>query len=84
MDDTLPAARADVPAPPTPVPPRGVYLRRHHARVIEDGNLLVVEFLDNERRPRGSGPDVRPRVWQAAGTWGAALFDLIRQMTLRR
>ncbi len=45
-----------VPPPAPPPAPRGVYLRRHHARVIEHGNLLVVEFLDNEQSPRC--PDV--------------------------
>lgn len=54
---------------------RGVYLRRHQARVIEDDNLLVVEFLGDAAHPTVVAPPVLPRppAWQAVLRWGASL-----------
>lgn len=67
-----------------PPPARGVYLRRYHARVIEDGNLLIVEFLDNER-PRPCPDDVRvPACWHLTRTWGASLAVLARTILRSR
>ena len=59
---------------PQSVPPvrRGVYLRRHNARVIEDGNLLVVEFLDSEA-VASARPGLHLPAWQVALRWGASL-----------
>jgi len=70
--------------PPPPSGRRGVYLRRHHARVIEDGNLLVVEFLDHERGA-GSAAAGRPvpvpdLYWPAARTWAASLSAVARAL----
>ena len=51
MND-LPAAASGTIATPTVA--RGRHLRRHHARVIENDDLLVVEFLE-QPEPAGAG-----------------------------
>ena len=71
---------------PTLVPDavRGRYLPRHRARIIERGNLLLVEFLESPTaavgslRPQGRGgvPFLKLPAWHIALLWGVSLSAL--------
>ena len=61
---------------------RGCYFPRHHARVIEQGNLFVVEFMERPEHaaaPRRAGAPKTAVLWavgQVVLLWGAALTTL--------
>ena len=63
---------------------RGRYLPRHRARIIERGNLLLVEFLDpptaavGALRPQGRARAsfLRLPAWHIALLWGVSLSAL--------
>ena len=74
----LPAADTSCPSPPVG---RGRYLPRHRARIIEQDNLLLVDFLepeseqmDTEASHRRSAP------WPTLLLWGISLSALTLEL----
>ncbi len=71
--------------PPSPIHEgpvtRGRYLPRHHARVLEQGNLFVVDFVERpDAAARKRAAALRKAVFLALGQvallWGVALAVL--------